>query len=132
MCLLCILFDCQQPPRESFQIHLEILTKLSPIICLSNIFLQPFHLPVVGFRIRIFFFRILCERKRLILSKTLSLKLFHISSMQLPFLAHLANLSRRTFCKPKTSVLCYLMSENGSWSSVVGTVTRLRDGQSGV
>jgi hypothetical protein len=42
---------------------------------------------------------ILCETK---LSKDIFLKLFHISSTRRSLLAHIANLSRRKFCGPKT------------------------------
>ena len=52
-----------------------------------------------------FFLSVLCGTKRSILSYTIFLKLFRISSTLLPLLAHTTNLSRRKICKPETSVL---------------------------
>ena len=52
------------------------------------------------------FLSVLCGTKRSILSYTIFLKLFHISSTLLPLLAHITNLLRRKVCKPETFVCC--------------------------
>ena len=61
--------------------------------------------------------RILCGTKRWILSTIISLKLFQISSTQLPLLAHDANSTLRKLYRPGTVVLWYTGTNLSTWSS---------------
>ena len=83
-----------------------MLSQLASIICLSDLHLQTFNLLAVVFRVRVFL-SILCGTHRSMLSDTIPLKLFNISSTLLLLLAHIPNLSRRRVCSPKH--LCWVI-----------------------